>query len=90
MADSIQNAQAAFTLITHLEGHLKAAVELAPVATENWLLTITLMYDGAQAGKTSFNLNGYSRTEAEAIARTIKTNPFIMKEIDEFLWGESD
>lgn len=79
-------------LISHLEGNLKAAVALKPATADeqNWLLELRLMYDGSSVGTTSFNLYSYSREEAEHIARNIKSNQFIMKEIDEFLWGESD
>lgn len=91
-----------FHFITQLEGKLKAMVQLRPVAIaaqdgatqeiepRHWRLDIDLLYDGATAGKTSFNLHGYSRQEAEAVARNIRSNAYLMKEIDEFLWGESD
>ena len=77
--------------ITLLEGRLKAAVELRPAAgADNWLLQVHLMYDGSPAGSVSFNLHDYRRDEAEAVAANIGDNPFLMREIDEFLWGESD
>jgi len=77
--------------ITLIEGKLKAAVELRPTEEEQtWLLLVRLDYDGAPAGTASFNLHGYSREEAEQIATHIPDNPYLMKEIDEFLWGESD
>lgn len=86
-----------FHFIAQLEGNLKAMVQLHPVAIaaqegelRHWRLDIDLFYDGDTAGKTSFNLHGYSRQEAEAVARNIRNNAFLMKEIDEFLWGESD
>ncbi len=79
-------------LITPLEGNLKAVVQLSPLPqpSDHWSLDVTLYYDGALAGKTGFILRGYSRQDAETIARTIKSNAFLMKEIDEYLWGESD
>lgn len=79
-------------LITPLEGVLKAAVTLLPHSEHKscWLLEITLFHRGDHAGTTSFNLNGYSREEAEDIARNIKSNPFLMREIDEHLRGDSD
>ena len=86
-----------FHFIAQLEGNLKAMVQLRPVAIaaqdgepSHWRLDIDLFYDGEKAGKTSFNLHGYSRQEAEAVARNIRSNAYLMKEIDEFLWGESD
>lgn len=79
-------------LITPLEGNLKAAVQLSPLPQppDHWSLDVTLYYDGELAGKTGFILRGYSREDAEKVARTIKSNAFLMKEIDDFLWGESD
>ncbi len=77
--------------ISLLEGKLKAAIELRPTADETtWLLLLRLDFDGEPAGTTSFNLHGYSREEAEQVAANISDNPYLMKEIDEFLWGESD
>jgi len=77
--------------ITLLEGRLQAAVELQPTeVAEQWLLLVRLVYDGDAAGTASFTLHGHSRAEAEAVARNIGDNPYLMKEIDEFLWGESD
>lgn len=81
-------------LITQLEGGLKATIELAPAldAPENidWHMHVHLYYDGDPVGDTSFNLNGYSQAEAVHLAKSIRHNAYIMKEIDDFLWGESD
>ena len=81
-----------FHLITPLEGNLKAAVELKPVPRREheWVLDINLIYDGASAGTASFKLYGYSQPDAEQVARTIRDNDYLMKEIDDYLWGESD
>jgi hypothetical protein len=79
-----------FNIITPLEGQLKAAVTLFEIEKDCWRMDIGLMYGGDLAGRTSFTLNGYDSAEAEAVARTIKSNAYIMKEIDEYLWGESD
>jgi hypothetical protein len=83
--------------IVPLDGNLKAIARLIPVDTSNeshkaqdWYLELDLVYDGESAGKTSFRLSGFSREEAEAQARNIRRNGYIMKEVDEFLWGESD
>ncbi|WP_276784381.1 hypothetical protein [Thalassolituus oleivorans] len=77
--------------IQRLEGQLMAAVELKPAdGHDTWLINIKLSYHGEPAGHTSFNLHGYSQMEAENVARNIRSNAFIMKEIDEQLWGESD
>ena len=81
-----------FNLISQLEDNLKAFIKLVRVQSlsSQWLLQIQLFYRGEAAGKTSFNLYGYSQQEAEEIARNIKDNSFLMKEIDEYLWGDSD
>ena len=51
---------------------------------------VRLFYGGEPVGTTSFNLEGYTQKEAEMIAKDVKNNPFLMREIDEYLWGESD
>ena len=56
----------------------------------SWRMLVRLYYDNEPAGTTSFNLQGYSREEAEHLARHLGENAFVMREIDEFLWGESD
>lgn len=77
--------------ITLLEGRLKAAVEVSPQAGDDeWLLLLHLVYDGEPCGTASFSLHGYTRAEAEQLAANPAQNAFLMKEIDEFLWGESD
>lgn len=80
----------AFNLISQLEGCLKAHISLKQREPDSWLMSVELFYSGEPAGITSFNLNGYSKIEAEEIARNLKNNDFLMREIDEFLWGESD
>lgn len=81
-----------FTLITHLEGDLKATVTLVPIENLNneWRLDLHLFYRGEPAGHTSFNLHGYTEEEAHDVARNIRQNDFMLREIDEYLWGESD
>jgi hypothetical protein len=79
-------------LISQLERNLKALIKLNPSPDQpsDWKLDIQLFYQGHPAGNTSFNLHGYTQEEAENIARTVKDNPFMMREIDDYLWGESD
>lgn len=79
-------------LITQLERNLKAYLRLFadPRAGDAWRLEVQLFYNGEPAGTTSFNLHGYSQEEAEEIARNIRRNDYLMHEIDQFLWGESD
>lgn len=79
-------------LITQLERKLKAYLRLSadPRGADAWHLEVQLFYEDAPAGKTTFNLHGYTQEEAEAIARNIRHNEFLMHEIDQLLWGESD
>lgn len=81
---------AGIDLIAHLEGKLRAAINLEPVTEDVWCLSLKLMYDGEPAGTLSFNLNGYDQGEALEVARNVSSNPYLMREIDEYLWGESD
>ena len=81
-----------FNFITQLEGTLKAVINLIPSNEDrtNWLMAIRLFYDGGPAGETSFTLEGYSEEEACELVKNLNKNEFLMKEIDEYLWGESD
>ena len=78
--------------ITTLDGHLRACISLAcgDELASFWKMTVQLFYDGESAGTTSFKLHGYNREEAEDVARNLNRNAYLMREIDEFLWGESD
>ena len=55
-----------------------------------WLLHVRLAYENHPAGDMRFTLHNYSQAEARAIASNIRSNPFLMREIDEYLWSESD
>lgn len=78
--------------ITQLEANLKAAVSLIPdqLETRTWLLRVHLVYENQPAGEARFTLQGYSESEAREIALNMKSNSFLMREIDEFLWSDSD
>ena len=76
--------------ITQLDGNLRAATTLRDIGNDGWLLLIHLSYEGCPAGNLGFNLHNHSQTEADQVARNVAKNPFLMKEIDEYLWGESD
>lgn len=73
-----------------LERRLRAMVSLSEQHQGIWLLAVDLFYEEKSVGKTSFNLNGYTEDEAIEVARNLGSNPYLMKEIDDFLWGESD
>jgi hypothetical protein len=78
-------------LIVPIEKKLKAYVRLLPAAgVDNWLLEVQLYHDGGPVGKTSFNLHGYTQAEAEQTARNIRSNEYLMQEIDHFLWSEEN
>ena len=77
-------------LISQLEGKLKAAIHLQRLSVSSWVLSLNLMYDGHPAGSLSFNLDGYDADEAQTLAKNVSGNAFLMREIDEHLWGESD
>lgn len=81
-----------FNLLTPLERKLSAFLRLLPDPNQphSWLLDVQLFYESRPAGRTRFNLHGYSQSEAEEIARNLKDNAYLMREIDEYLWGESD
>ncbi len=81
-----------FTRITRLEDKLKAVTILKSESQEdsNWELVVKLFYEQQPVGVISFTLRGYCLEEAEYMAGHIKDHPHLMREIDEFLWGESD
>ena len=78
-------------LIIPLERSLKAYLRLSPAPGEdNWLLAVQLYHEGHPVGRTSFNLHGYTQEEAEDTARNIRSNEYLMMEIDHFLWSEEN
>ena len=81
-----------FNYISHLDGNLRACISLEDHIKNAgyWSMRVQLFYNDESVGSTSFNLQGYSQQEAEAIAKDLKNNAFLMREIDEYLWGESD
>lgn len=77
--------------IIPLEGALKAIAELEPGhSPDSWLLSLKLLYDGEPSGQTSFNLHGYSEPEAKELVQNIYRHEYIMREIDDLLFGDSD
>nr|WP_221189700.1 hypothetical protein [Azomonas macrocytogenes] len=79
-------------LIVQLEKKLKAYLRLLPIPqrADAWLLEVQLYYESEPAGRTSFTLQGYTQEEAEAVARGIRHNDYLMQEIDQYLWSEND
>ncbi|WP_018277213.1 hypothetical protein WKI13_14075 [Teredinibacter turnerae] len=81
-----------FNYITQLEGDLKACITLCSheINAGYWNMRVQLFYENQPAGVASFNLHGYSQEEAESVAKNFNTNAYLMREIDEYLWGDSD
>ncbi len=81
-----------FNFISNLEGNLRACISLESHEKNAgyWIMRVQLFYQGEPAGVTSFNLQGYNQEEATDVAMNLNKNPFLMREIDEFLWGESE
>lgn len=80
-----------YHLIRHLEGKLQAVMELQPAdPVDHWLLLLKLIYDGEPAGELSFNLHNYTEAEARDLAHNITQHGFIMREIDDLLFGDSE
>lgn len=79
-------------LIVPLEAKLKAMVRLTPAPREEgtWLMALRLYYENDFVGNTSFTLRGHTQEEAEAVARGIPQNDYLMQEIDLFLWTEEN
>jgi hypothetical protein len=76
--------------ITCLEGSLRAAVQVTRIGEDIWRLSLNLHYAGDPAGTLSFTLNGYSQEDAFELAKNVGESQFIMREVDEYLWGEMD
>lgn len=78
--------------MTPLDGELSAFISLQSreLNAGYWLINVKLFYEGKEVGTTSFTLQGYNQEEAENIVKNFKENAYLMKEIDDFLWGESD
>lgn len=88
----------ALNFITRLDGNIRMTVSLIPkenkhpteCSAQSWLLK-TEMFDGTyKVGNASFTLHGYSLNEAEDIARNIRSNPVLMRAIDDELAGDMD
>jgi|AZII01.1.fsa_nt_gi hypothetical protein len=88
----------ASNFIIRLDGNLRMTVTLLPVENtqvletdlQSWLLN-TEIFDGTyRIADTSFTLHAYSASEAEDLARNIRSNPVLMRAIDDELAGDMD
>ncbi|TCK02265.1 hypothetical protein [Marinobacterium mangrovicola] len=80
----------ALNFINVVDSHLRVVsrLQLATEAHHTIRLHLSLFYDNQQAGSLSFDLNGFSPAESVALARDIKSNHYILREIDEYLCGD--
>lgn len=80
----------ALNFINVVDTHLRVVsrLQLATEAHHTIRLHLSLFYDNHPAGSLSFDLNGFSPAEAVALARDIKSNQYILREIDEYLCGD--
>lgn len=51
-------------------------------------LHLTLFYNNDNMGKLDYKFTGYHEEDLIRIAKNIKANEFLMREIDDFLCGE--
>lgn len=80
----------ALTFINVVDTHLRV-VSYLQLATETYhaiRLHLSLFYDNQPAGSLSFDLNGFSPAESVFLARNIKSNHYILREIDQYLCGD--
>lgn len=82
----------AMDFICPLESGLKLIAHLRALDESGrcWVLDGEIFDTSVKVGSVSFTLSDYSLSEAETIARNIAKNPFMMRVIDEELWGEMD
>ncbi|WP_114418285.1 hypothetical protein [Marinospirillum perlucidum] len=80
-----------YHLITPLEGDLSAVIELLPRETEtHWLLDVKILHSGEPVADISFNLDGHTQEEALELAHNLPKHGYIMREIDDLLFGDSE
>ncbi|WP_432697576.1 hypothetical protein ACQUQP_04280 [Marinobacterium sp. YM272] len=84
------NAEGALNFINVVDRHLRVVsrLQLATEPHHSIRLDLSLFYDNHPAGSLSFDLNGFSPAESVALARDIKSNPYLLREIDEYLCGD--
>ena len=52
------------------------------------MLQLEIYYDNQQTGGLSFDLHNYEYADIIAIAQNIRSNDFILQEVDNFLSGD--
>lgn len=79
--------------INNIDPHLRIISSVrvdthAATTTPNVVLEIDIYYDNRQSGRLSFNLHNYEYDEILAIAKNIRSNEFILYEVDNLLSGD--
>lgn len=79
--------------INNIDSHLKTVSSIKIVDTENSLPTRVIMcleifYDNNKVDTLSFDLHNYAYDDIVEIAKNIRSNEFILQEIDNFLAGD--
>jgi len=79
--------------INTIDHHLRilSSVKLISVAMNaplRVMLQLEIYYDNQQTGGLSFDLHNYEYADIIAIAQNIRSNDFILQEVDNFLSGD--
>lgn len=84
------DGKGALNFINMVDAHLRVVsrLQLATEPHHTIRLHLSLFYDTHPSGALSFDLNGFSPAEGVALARDIKSNQYILREIDEYLCGD--
>ncbi len=77
------------SFINKIDSQLRVMSELHEGCIDGqYRLQLTLFYHNENIGKLEFLLTEYSKHAAMMVAKNIKDNEFIMREIDEYLCGD--
>jgi len=79
--------------INKIDHHLQilSSIKLIPAAVTSpsrIILQLEIYYDNQQTGSLSFDLHNYEYEDIIAIAQNIRSNEFILQEVDNFLSGD--
>ena len=79
--------------INKIDSHLNivSGVRILPSgepASRRVILLLEIFYDGDKINEVSFNLYNFGYEDIVSVVRNIRSNEFIMQEVDNFLAGE--
>ena len=79
--------------INKIDQHLRiiSSINLSNIKTNavpHIMLVLEIYYENHQMGDLSFNLHNYEYEDIIAIAKNIRSNEFILQEVDNFLSGD--